>query len=74
MSAFEEVVAKFGGQSAMARHFNLTPWAVSKWKTRIPAERCPEIEKQTGVRCERLRPDIDWAILRQPELREGEHA
>lgn len=45
MSAFGEVVAKFGGQSAMARRFNLTPWAASKWKRRIPAERYPEIDK-----------------------------
>ncbi len=74
MNAFEEAVAKFGGLSALARHFNLTPWAVSKWKTRVPAERCPELEKLTGIRCERLRPDIDWAILRRPELKEGEHA
>lgn len=74
MNAFEEAVTKFGGLSAMARHFNLTPWAVSKWKTRVPAERCPELEKLTGIRCERLRPDIDWAVLRRPELKEGEHA
>lgn len=74
MNAFEEAVMKFGGLSAMARHFNLTPWAVSKWKMRVPAERCPELEKLTGIRCERLRPDIDWAVLRRPELKEGEHA
>mgnify|MGYP003584612425 CR=1 FL=1 len=73
MNAFEEVVAKFGGQSAMARHFKLTPWAVSKWKDRVPAERCPEIEKQTGVRCERLRPDIDWSVLRESK-KEVTHA
>lgn len=39
--------------------------AVHKWKT-VPAERCPEIEKATGgeVKCEELRPDVDWAYLR----------
>lgn len=31
---------------------------------RVPAERCPGIERLTGVRCELLRPDVDWAYLR----------
>ncbi len=32
----------------------------------VRAERCIEIEKATGgiVRCEDLRPDVDWAYLR----------
>lgn len=36
---------------------------------RVPAERCPSIEKSTGgeVRCEDLRPDIDWSVLRGTE-------
>lgn len=42
---------------------------VSQWKTgarHVPAERCIEIERATNgaVRCEELRPDIDWAYLR----------
>jgi DNA-binding transcriptional regulator YdaS (Cro superfamily) len=42
---------------------------VSQWKTgvrKVPAERCPAIERATGgaVRCEDLRPDVDWAYLR----------
>jgi hypothetical protein len=43
--------------------------AVSQWKLpgrQVPAEHCPAIERLTGgeVRCEDLRPDVDWAYLR----------
>lgn len=54
MAAFVEAV---GAPSAKA---------VTAWKlTRVPAEYCPRIEKVTGIRCEELRPDIDWGVLRQ---------
>ncbi len=40
------------------------------WKKRgnVPAEHCPAIERATGVRCEELRPDVAWSVLRKPEL------
>lgn len=47
----------------------LTRAAVLLW-TRpgalVPAEHCPNIERVTlgKVRCEELRPDVDWAYLR----------
>ena len=33
----------------------------------VPAERCPAIEEATGglVRCEDLRPDVRWDVLRK---------
>jgi len=33
---------------------------------RVPAEFCPDIERATlgRIRCEELRPDVDWAYLR----------
>lgn len=45
---------------------------ISQWKTgarQVPAERCPAIERATGgaVRCEDLRPDVDWAYLRSTD-------
>ena len=54
----------------MARAIRFPP-TVSQWCNGvclIPAERCPEIERVTGgaVRCEELRPDVDWAVLRTP--------
>lgn len=62
----DEAFELVGGISAMARHFGITPWSASKWRDRVPAERCPEIEKLTNgaVRCEDLRPDVDWSYLR----------
>lgn len=38
---------------------------VYQWtKTRVPSDYCPDIEAITGVRCEELRPDVNWAVLR----------
>lgn len=59
-----------GGGAALASALGVVPELVSQWKTgarRVPAERCPDIERATGsaVRCEDLRPDIDWAVLRE---------
>lgn len=64
--AFDRAAKILGGKSEMARHFGITPWAASKWRDRVPAERCPELEKLTDgqVRCEELRPDVDWSYLR----------
>jgi DNA-binding transcriptional regulator YdaS (Cro superfamily) len=43
----------------------LSQWASGE--RRVPAERCPEIERATGgvVRCEDMRNDIPWSVLRQ---------
>ncbi|MBR0574189.1 MULTISPECIES: transcriptional regulator [Pasteurellaceae] len=67
MLAIQKAFTIVGGQSALAKHFQIRPWAVSKWqKSGVPVERCIEIEKLTKgqVRCEELRPDIDWSVLR----------
>jgi len=42
---------------------------MSSWtqgKRPVPAERCPQIEAATNglVRCEDLRPDVQWSVLR----------
>jgi DNA-binding transcriptional regulator YdaS (Cro superfamily) len=41
---------------------------VSMWlhRGKVPADYCPTIERVTGgaVRCEDLRPDVEWAVLR----------
>lgn len=59
----------------VARQFALElgvpPPLISQWRTnerRVPAERCPDIERATmgAVKCEELRPDVDWAYLRKP--------
>lgn len=79
IESLKQAVALVGGQAAMARTLS-TPtrklaqahvwkWLNSPTPDRTPpAEYCPAIERATGgvVRCEALRPDIEWAVLRQP--------
>ena len=65
-----------GGQSAMARLLGVKPPSVNEWikgGRPVPAERCPAIEKATqgAVRCEDLRPDVDWAYLRQTDCQKA---
>ncbi|EJF7775770.1 TPA: helix-turn-helix domain-containing protein [Morganella morganii] len=68
-SAFKQACISIGGQSSMAKNLGVSSPTVNQWVKgirQIPAERCPEIEKVTlgEVRCEDLRPDIDWTYLR----------
>lgn len=58
-----------GSQTALADALGVSKGAVSQWKEggrRIPAEHCPLIEEMTkgAVRCEDMRPDIRWDVLR----------
>lgn len=68
-----------GGMASLARLLgyadrrNVWPWFHTD--RRFPAEHCPLIESATGgqVRCEDLRPDVRWDILRM-QAGEGEGA
>lgn len=56
-------------RSEFAKEIGAHHVLVSQWVSgvrRVPAERCPGIERATdgAVRCEDLRPDVDWAYLR----------
>ena len=58
-----------GSATKLAGHLNKTPQFISqlvKGARPVPAELCPAIERATGgaVRCEDLRPDVDWGVLR----------
>lgn len=57
-----------GSQKALADAIGVSSKTVWAWLNReaVPAEHCPAIERATGgaVRCEDLRPDVDWAYLR----------
>ncbi|WP_410055240.1 transcriptional regulator [Providencia rettgeri] len=60
---------KRGKATELAKKIGVPVTLISQWANgvrQIPAERCPEIEKATAgvVRCEDLRPDIDWSYLR----------
>lgn len=67
MQALDEAIQKAGGVGALATRIGLEYGStVSNWKARgrVPAEYCPAIERETGVRCERLCRGPDWAFLR----------
>jgi DNA-binding transcriptional regulator YdaS (Cro superfamily) len=77
IESLQKAVGIMGGQSATARALstserklaqaNIWNWLNSKNPDQMPpAEYCPAIERATGglVRCEDLRPDVDWAVLR----------
>ena len=69
MQAILNASSVVGGQSRLADLLHVTPSTVNQWVKRVrpvPAERCPEIERITGgaVRCEDLRPDVNWSVLR----------
>jgi DNA-binding transcriptional regulator YdaS (Cro superfamily) len=61
-----------GNLATLARQLGLKPPSVFPWvsgKQQVPAARCPTIERLTGgvVRCEELRPDVEWGYLRGTE-------
>lgn len=71
-AALRRAAELLGGQAAVAlacgfpdrRH--VWPWFNTD--RRVPAEHCPAIERATAgaVRCEELRPDVQWGVLREP--------
>lgn len=69
MHAIDKAAEILGSQSAIADLLEVSRGAVNQWTLpgrRVPAEHCPRIERATEgrVRCEELRPDVDWAYLR----------
>lgn len=71
MDALNRAVALLGGQAALASALGLKQQHIWNWLNRpgaeVPAEHCPAIERATGgkVRCEDLRPDVAWSVLRE---------
>jgi DNA-binding transcriptional regulator YdaS (Cro superfamily) len=68
IAALKRAENHLGSQTALARAIGLVPQVVNNWHRRgnVPAEYCPLIERATdgAVRCEHLRPDVDWPFLR----------
>lgn len=68
LEAAEKAVALLGGPVAAARQLGVERYqTVQSWlRNRVPAEHCPAIERATAgvVRCEDLRPDVPWDVLR----------
>lgn len=68
MSPLERAIELVGNSSKLAAAIGVTLQRLTNWLERgVPAERCPDIERATGgaVRCEDLRPDVAWAVLRE---------
>lgn len=57
--ALKEAKLAVNGNTGLARALagGITPQAVSQWK-RVPAGRVIDVERVTGVRRHRLRPDL----------------
>lgn len=66
--AAERAVALLGGPVSAARRLDVERYqTVQSWtRNRIPAEYCPSIERELNgqIKCEEMRPDVDWAYLR----------
>jgi DNA-binding transcriptional regulator YdaS (Cro superfamily) len=62
----ERAITASGGITKLARALGLKSHAViNNWReARVPADWCPDIEGLTGIRCEELRPDVNWGVLR----------
>jgi DNA-binding transcriptional regulator YdaS (Cro superfamily) len=75
VDALKKAIDLLQGQAALAAALGLKQQHVWNWlergKGKVPAEHCPAIERVTGgkVRCEDLRPDVPWDVLREPPKR-----
>ena len=72
-NAIDRAIDVFGSQVNLARAIGVTNALVSNWVCggNIAAHHCPTIERVTygAVKCEELRPDIEWQVLRQKPTR-----
>jgi len=66
--AAQHAVNLLGGPIQAARKLEIDRYqTVQSWtRNRIPAEYCPSIERalEGAMKCEEMRPDVDWAYLR----------
>lgn len=69
--AIQRAIDHKGSGAALAIAIGRSPQFVSqllRGERPVPAELCPDIERETGVRCEDLRPDVAWGVLRSPQV------
>lgn len=69
MEPIEILINLLDGVLNTAKAFGVTDKAVYRWRrktARFPAAECPKAERLTGgrVRCEQLRPDVEWDYIR----------
>jgi DNA-binding transcriptional regulator YdaS (Cro superfamily) len=75
--AIKRAIDVTGSGAALANAVGRSPQFVSqllRGDRSVPAELCPEIERATNgaVRCEDLRPDVHWDVLRMQAARADE--
>ena len=65
-TALNEAITKAGGLTAFTEAIEAPSiHAVKQWRIAgVPEKYCPRIERVTGIRCEALRPDVEWGVLR----------
>lgn len=72
----DKAIQILGGPVKAARKLDISRYqTLQQWRrNRVPAEYCPALERETGgaVRCEHLRPDIDWGYVRNHPSAESE--
>ena len=73
MNALEQAAEVVGSQTKLAELLGVSKAAVAQWKLpgrRVPLTHCMAIEKATygKVKCEDLRPDINWTVVRKAQL------
>ena len=71
MSKIKQAVELLGGPKSAALRLACSEQAISFWVNgkRTPSlETCIAVERETAgaVTVEQLRPDVDWAVIRQP--------
>lgn len=72
MKAISKAIQIAGAKVIASECGDISVQAVHKWSaSSVPAAHCPSIERATkgAVRCEDLRPDVDWAYLRGTKKR-----
>jgi DNA-binding transcriptional regulator YdaS (Cro superfamily) len=76
--AAKRAVEALGGPVRAAQALEIERYqTVQSWtRNRIPAEYCPLIERATNgaVRCEDMRPDVAWDVLRMQAGEGCQHA
>jgi len=67
----KDIIKNIGGPVAVSRRLGIRSQAVSLWirANRIPVDRVPTLERMCrelglNVRAEHMRPDVDWAAIR----------
>lgn len=67
-SGIKRAVRNAQGLTALGKKLGVSKAVIWNWVDRgiVPADRCPDVERATGVRCEELNPGVDWAVLRRP--------